>query len=623
MTISIANRPNSTTSSLLAIATTPRSAQRLYPLTQSLGATLLVSPSCHQALSPDLAASCQVYSDSLAQTLESLWNQHQGFIFALATGAVVRLIAPLVQDKTRDPAIVVVDETGNYAISLCGGHRGGADSLTRLVAAQLGATPIVTGASNGLDLPAIDTLGEPFGWRRGTGDWTAVSAAIAKQQPIQVLQTTGSPLWQSHLPTDHPFIFNEDNIASPRARVIVGSSNYLAKDNLPQVHWHPRVLWVGMGCERNTDPEAIARALERTLETYNLVKEAVAAIATLDLKADEPGLLALCTENNWPLVTYSSEVLQQVRVPNPSTVVAESVGTPSVAEAAALKATGMTELLATKQVHRFPDLSGAVTVAIAQYPTEYTAKTGQLFLVGMGPGELQQMTPAAQSAVVQADAVLGYQLYLDLIAPLRRPGQIIEAFPITQERQRALRAIELAQGGLTVAMVSSGDCGIYGMAGLVLEELDLQGWDGFVPQVQVFPGITALQAAASRVGAPLMHDFCAISLSDLLTPWPVIERRLTAAAQGDFITALYNPKSEKRTEAIVRSQHIFLQHRHRQTPVALVRCAYRENEQVTLTTLEEFAQCPIDMLTTVLIGNQTTRRSGPWIMTPRGYNTKL
>ena len=623
MTIPIANRPNSTTGSLLAIATTPRSAQRLYPLAQSLGATLLVSPSCHQALSPDLAASCQVYSDSLAQTLESLWNQHQGFIFALATGAVVRLIAPLVQDKTSDPAIVVVDETGNYAISLCGGHRGGADNLTRLVAAQLGATPIVTGASNGLDLPAIDTLGEPFGWRRGTGDWTAVSAAIAKQQPIQVLQSTGSRLWQTHLPTDHPFICNEDNATSPHARVIVGSSNYSTNDNLPQVHWHPRVLWVGMGCERNTDPQAIARALERTLEQYNLAKEAVAAIATLDLKADEPGLLALCTENNWPLVTYSSAGLEQVEVPNPSTVVANSVGTPSVAEAAALKAAGVTELLVTKQVYRFLDLSGAVTVAIAQSVREYTARTGQLWLVGMGPGELQQMTPAAQSAVVQADAVLGYQLYLDLIAPLRRPGQIIESFPITQERQRALRAIELAQWGLTVAMVSSGDCGIYGMAGLVLEELGIQGWDGFVPQVQVFPGITALQAAASRVGAPLMHDFCAISLSDLLTPWPVIEQRLTAAAQGDFITALYNPKSEKRTEAIVRSQQIFLQHRHPQTPVALVRCAYRENEQITLTTLEEFAQCPIDMLTTVLIGNQTTRRLGPWMMTPRGYNTKL
>uniref|UniRef100_A0A1D9GBF4 Precorrin-3B C(17)-methyltransferase n=1 Tax=Moorena producens (strain JHB) TaxID=1454205 RepID=A0A1D9GBF4_MOOP1 len=243
-------------------------------------------------------------------------------------------------------------------------------------------------------------------------------------------------------------------------------------------------------------------------------------------------------------------------------------------------------------------------------------------LVGIGPGNIDQITPAAKTAISSADAVIGYSLYINLIASLRRPGQIIEALPITQETQRAKRAIELAEWGLTVAVVSSGDCGIYGMAGLVLEELRSRGWDGKTPQVQVFPGITALQAAASRVGAPLMHDFCAISLSDLLTPWPVIEKRLEASAAADFVTALYNPRSRNRTEQIAIAQRIFLKHRKPDTPVAIVVSAYREDENITLTTLDKMLEIPIDMLTMVLIGNQSTDIHQDWMITPRGYRVE-
>jgi cobalt-precorrin 5A hydrolase/precorrin-3B C17-methyltransferase len=230
------------------------------------------------------------------------------------------------------------------------------------------------------------------------------------------------------------------------------------------------------------------------------------------------------------------------------------------------------------------------------------------------------MTPAAKTAIAGADAVIGYSLYLELLQPLLRPGQIVESLPITQERQRAQRAIELAQWGLTVAVVSSGDCGIYGMAGLVMEELQVLGWNGKVPKVEVFPGITAVVAAAARVGAPLMHDFCTISLSDLLTPWDVIEKRLESAAVGDFVTALYNPRSQTRTQQIITAQEIFLKHRHPNTPVALVRSVYRPDEQIVLTTLEKMLEFPIDMLTTVIIGNRSTRSYADWMITPRGYS---
>jgi cobalt-precorrin 5A hydrolase/precorrin-3B C17-methyltransferase len=250
---------------------------------------------------------------------------------------------------------------------------------------------------------------------------------------------------------------------------------------------------------------------------------------------------------------------------------------------------------------------------------EYLNKTGALWLIGTGPGALEQMTSAAKTAISQADVIIGYSLYLDLIEPLKRPGQIIESFPITQERQRAQRAIELAEWGLKVAVISSGDCGIYGMAGLVLEELQKSEQKENQPTVEVFPGISALQAAAARVGAPLMHDFCAISLSDLLTPKALIEKRLLAVAQADFVTAIYNPKSQKRIELIETAQRIFLENRDPQTPVVLVRSVYRSDEKITVTTLENMLDFPIDMLTVILIGNSTTYYQGGFVITPRGY----
>jgi cobalt-precorrin 5A hydrolase/precorrin-3B C17-methyltransferase len=595
---------------IAAIATTPAGVKQIQTFLKET--TIWVPPSLSHL------EGIQVYQTSLTEHLATLWQHHRALIFCLATGAVVRLIAPLLQHKSTDPAIIVIDEAGQFVISLCSGHQGGADQLTRLIAQQLNTTPIITGASTAQNLPGIDILGIPFGWQRGTGTWTEVSATIAQGEPIEVLQEAGSTLWQSHLPANHPFHF--ESLTQAKAKVwITHKQPNLEAVKIPQIVWHPRVLWIGIGCERGTSQNLIETALQQTLETYNLAKASIAGIATIDLKADETGILQLCHDHHFPLKTYPGETLNNVNVPNPSVIVEQAVGTPSVAEAAAILAAQTGSLLVSKQIYRLPDQPGAVTLAIAQASQEYTGRTGTLYLIGTGPGHLDQITPAARSAIVQADVIIGYSLYLDLICPLFRPGQIIESFPITQEKQRAQRAIDLANWGLTVAMVSSGDCGIYGMAGLVLEQLCEQNWDGKTPSVQVFAGISALQAAASRVGAPLMHDFCAISLSDLLTPWEVIEKRLNAAAMADFVTALYNPRSKTRTQQIEIAQKIFLQCRHPHTPVAIVRSACRDDEMITLTTLEKFLETPIDMLTTVLIGNSSTRLHQNWMITPRGY----
>lgn len=597
---------------LAAIAVTPTAAKRLHFITN-----LWVPASL------DNIPGTRVYQGSLNSHLTTLWSNHRALIFCLATGAVVRLIAPLLEDKSRDPAVIVIDEAGKFVISLCGGHQGGADKLARLIARQLGATPILTGASAALQLPGIDLLGVPFGWQRGPGDWTGVSAAVARGELVQVMQEVGTIIWQNYLPERHQFYFQLDNDQIfPKGKICVTHRQLSPESDIPQVQWHPRVLWVGIGCERGSSRQLIERAITEVMQAHGLAESAIAGIATIDLKADELGLVELCRDRLFPLRTFPAEVLGSVTVPTPSNVVEKAVGTPSVAEAAALLAAGAepeTSLLVAKQILRTAGEPGAVTVAIARSAVEYTGRTGKLLLVGIGPGELDQITPAAQTAIVSADVIIGYSLYIDLIAPLRRPGQIVEAFPITQERQRGERAIELANWGLTVAVISSGDCGIYGMAGLVMEQLRTSGWDGKIPLVEVLPGITAMQAAAAKVGAPLMHDLCAISLSDLLTPWEVIEKRLHAAAQADFVTALYNPKSANRTRQIVTAQEIFLQYRKADTPVAIVRSVYRESEQITLTTLDKFLEIPIDMLTTVLIGNQSTQTHGDWMITPRGY----
>lgn len=555
------------------------------------------------------------------------WTAGQPLIFVLAVGATVRAIAPHLQDKRTEPAVVAVDETGQHVISLCGGHLGGADALTRQVAGLLAVEPVITSAAEGQQLPAIDLLGDRYGWRRGQGDWLGVASAIARFETVGVVQTCGWNLWIEELPEFHPFVLlseadlaEVDELPSNLRAIVWISDRPLPPLPLPAVAWHPRTLWVGIGCERHTPEGQIAAALAQVLEQADLAPEALAGIGSIDLKRDEVGLLALVDRLDLSARWFTAAALAPIAVPNPSEVVRAEVGTPSVAEAAARLAADGAELIRERQGFRAPNGgSGACTIALARADREYTPHLGKLWLIGTGPGSLDQLTPAARAALSQCDVIIGYQLCLDLLRPLLHPGQIIEGSPITHEKQRAERAIDLAERGLRVAVVSSGDCGIDAMAGLVLECLAARNWDGQTPQVEVLPGITALQAAAARVGAPLMHDFCAISLSDLLTPWPVIVQRLQAAAAGDFVVALYNPRSQTRQTQIETAFEIFRAQRSPETPVILARSLHRPDEQITIATLATVDLQAIDMLTVVLIGNASTFTHSGKVITPRGY----
>jgi len=247
---------------------------------------------------------------------------------------------------------------------------------------------------------------------------------------------------------------------------------------------------------------------------------------------------------------------------------------------------------------------------------------GKILLVGFGPGSNEHMTFRAREAIAEADVVIGYSTYIKLVRDLLDGKEVIRK-GMTEETDRAVQAYEHAKKGKVVALISSGDIGVYGMAGPSYEILFQAGWKpGDDIEVEVVPGTTALSACASRVGSPLTHDFCSISLSDLLTPWPTIARRLDAVASSDFVIALYNPKSGRRRQQIVEAQRIFLKHRSPDTPVAIVKSAYRDLEKIQIVTLETMADCEIGMLTTVLIGNSSTFVKEGLMVTPRGYANK-
>ena len=250
--------------------------------------------------------------------------------------------------------------------------------------------------------------------------------------------------------------------------------------------------------------------------------------------------------------------------------------------------------------------------------------TGKLYVVGVGPGHHDHMTFRAKQVIEESDTIVGYETYVDLVADLIK-GKEVHRYAMTQEVERAHQAIDLAKAGRIVSLVSSGDPGIYGMAGLVYEILAEAGWDrknGLY--VEVVPGVSSLNSCAALVGSPLMTDFAVLSMSDLLVPWEIIVKRVEAAAQGDFVIVIYNPSSKKRIHQLQDTRKILLKYRSPSTPVAIVKGAYRESQTIVLTDLEnlETHSDKLGMISTVIVGNSSTFRYKDMMINPRGYTSK-
>ncbi|HEX8261228.1 MAG TPA: precorrin-3B C(17)-methyltransferase [Rubrobacteraceae bacterium] len=535
-----------------------------------------------------------LYDGKPREVLVAAWKECEGIVFFLATGATVRLVAPLLEDKRRDPGVVCVDDAGRFAVALCGGHEGGANALAEQVADTLGAAAVVTTASDSLGVPALDSLGERLGFRIEEGsDLAAVGAALVSGETVRLVSERRWPL--GPLPENVVSAVRED---SEGPSIVI--SDELLEFSRPSVVYRPPSLVAGVGCSRGARAWEILDLLDSALREANLSRMSVAALASIDVKSDEAGLLEAAGTLGVPLRFHSAEELVAVEVPNPSPVVAGAVGTPSVGEAAVL-ASGA-ELLLEKRK------SKNATVAIGRLPVR-----GRLALVSLGPGKDALIPPLAREALAASELVVGLEQYVERVGHLLRPGTRVHTLPLGDEVARAEKAIAEARSGGSVALVSSGDVGVYAMGSPAME---LAGED---VEVVVVPGVTAAQAAASLLGSPLGHDHCSVSLSDLLTPWELIENRVRAAALGDFVISLYNPRSKGRDWQLGKVREILLEHRPPDTSVGVVKDAYREGQEILLTDLASLRPEDVDMLTVVVVGSSQTRLVAGRMVTPRGY----
>lgn len=534
----------------------------------------------------------RLYDGKPKEALSKAWSGCDAIVLFLATGAAVRLIAPLLEHKTKDPGVVTVDDAAAFAVALCGGHDGGANSLAERVAEALGAKPVVTTASDALGVPALDSLGDTLGFRLEEGsDLAAVGAALVSGEKVNLVSDRRVPLG----PLPENLIPSEE--ATPPLVVI---SDRLVDAPKPAVIYRPASLVAGVGCSRGAGAGEILALLRSSLQEANLSMKSVAALATIDAKSDEEGLLEAAGKLGVPLRFHTAAALSAVETPNPSNVVREAVGTPSVAEAAVLVSDA--ELVLDKRK------SAMATVAVGRLPVR-----GRLYLVSLGPGEDALIPALAREALAASALIVGLDQYVDRVRHLMRPGTRVLTPPLGDEIKRAELALEEARAGGSAALVSSGDIGVYAMASPVLE---LAGDD---VDVIVVPGVTASQAAASLLGSPLGHDHCSISLSDLLTPWEIIERRVEAAALGDFVISLYNPRSRGRDWQLGKVREILLAQRPPDTPVGIVRDAYRPTQQVAITDLASLRPEDVDMLTIVVVGSSQTKLVAGRMVTPRGY----
>lgn len=547
--------------------------------------------------------------------VRSLFHQGRPIIAVMASGALIRLLAPCLADKQTEPPVLSLSEDGATVVPLLGGHHG-ANDLARQVAQVLEAYAAITTAGDLRFGVALDAPPEGY----GLANPQAAKAVMAELVGGASVRLQGKADWlvSSRLP------FADDG-----AVTITVTEQPKAPGDLELVY-HPRTLVLGMGCERHASAEEAIALATQALEQADVSPLSLAAVASIDLKTDETAIHAVAAHFGVPVRFFTAERLEQERsrLQNPSAIVFAEVGCHGVAEGAALAAVGGRGALLLPKIKSKGATAAIGRAADIVHPGSVGRARGTLFVVGIGPGSEAWRSPEVSRMVEASSDLVGYSLYLDLLGSLTS-GKIRHDFDLGKEEARVVHAMELAGEGKTVALVCSGDAGIYAMATLVFELFDKGGVSDVARriEVQVSPGISALQAAAARIGAPLGHDFCTISLSDLLTPWEHIQRRVKAAGEGDFVIAFYNPVSMKRRTQLAYARDQLLTYRPADTPVILATNLGRPGELVRVVPLGSLDVDEVDMLTVVVVGSSesrsvTTGDGKTWVYTPRGYSGK-
>jgi cobalt-precorrin 5A hydrolase/precorrin-3B C17-methyltransferase len=553
------------------------------------------------------------YFPNALDHIRMLFQAGHPVIGVCAAGILVRAVAPVLADKRSEPPVIAIPDDGSTVIPLLGGHYG-ANRLAKQIAEVLGGQAAITTAGDVALGVALDE--PPAGWRLKNPEAakSVMMAMLSGQKPI----IEGQNIWRLES-GDGPV-----RLITSEAPVEAGEDTLV---------YHPQRFALGLGCARGCDVSEMWELVQSCLEDADIAPEALACVTSLDLKGDEPAMIETARRLGVPYRLFDAAALEAEasRLANPSDVVFAEVGCHGVSEGAALAAAGQDALLvvekrktknATCAIARAPD----VIIEMAGRPR------GKLSIVGIGPGQHSWRTPEASQLIAQAEELVGYGLYIDILGPLAA-GKARSDFPLGGEEDRCRYALEQAGQGKNVALICSGDAGIYAMGALVFELLDrgpeAMGVSDAARRVEVVstPGVSALQGAAARAGAPLGHDFCAISLSDLLTPREDILKRLKAAAEGDFVIAFYNPVSKRRRTLLAEARDILLQHRPADTPVMLASSLGRPEEYVRYRKLSELEVDEVDMLTVVLVGSSHSKLAalgeGPRMYTPRGYARKI
>lgn len=547
------------------------------------------------------------FTRTLALTAD-IFSCYDGILFIMASGIAVRAIAPHVVSKASDPAVLVMDECGKHCVSLLSGHLGGANAWAREVSAAVGADPVITTATDVHDRRAPDDIARELMMRvEPLAALKPVNTVIAAgrtfrwflDESVEGSASIATRLKEKGIRTEP--LDRLDANAFDACAVITEKTITVKK---PFVCLRPKNLFVGIGCKRGTSEELVQSAFTAALAQAGAYPYQVASLASVDAKADEKGLLDFASSMHLPIHFYKAEELKKIAEEyhlESSKFVEKTIGVGNVCQSAALM-----ESMKGKRFCRKRSLS-----------VPRCDRPGTIRVIGIGPGHEEEMTPKAIKAMEASDIIVGYNTYIALVKDLIKDKEVV-GNGMRQEVDRCQKAVDLAAEGHQVAVISSGDPGVYGMAGLVLELIQKLPKEAR-PECEVIPGLTAANTSAAALGAPLMHDYAVISLSDLMTPWEQIKNRAKLAAEGDFVIAIYNPKSRGRATYLDEIRDIVLQYRKPETPVGIVRKAGRPGMNWTISTLEKLPEEHVDMQSTVIIGKSTTFVADGKMITPRGY----
>ncbi len=547
---------------------------------------------------------------NFGDTVRDLFTSQTPIVGICAAGILIRVLAPLLRDKWQEPPVVAVADDGSAVVPLLGGVQG-VNALARQIAAALEVAPAITTTGDLRFRTAL--LAPPPGYHLANSDHAKTFLADLLAGATLQIEGTAPWLHASQLPIrpDGPL------------RICVTERAVLPTPDC--LVYHPQTVAIGVACAsaRTGDGDVALHWVQHLLRQADLAPAAVAGLFACDADAGDVVLHALARSLNVPVRFFTSADLAaglaQQAVP------ADAALPTHMATALALTAVGPAGQHIPLPAAPHQPYTFALALAPSPLePSNIGRGRGWLAIVGTGPGSAHWISPEVREVLQTCTDWVGYATYLDLVEPLRQ-GQQRHASDNREELDRARVALDLAAQGRAVALVSSGDPGIYAMAAAVFEVLerdDQPAWRGI--EIQVCPGISAMQAAAAQVGAPLGHDFCAISLSDILKPWSVIEQRVAAAAQADFVIALYNPVSRQRTWQVHKAREIVLQWRAPHTPVIIARNLGRPGQTLTVKPLAELSAADADMRTILLLGSSQTRivprgDGQSWVYTPRRY----